>query len=262
MTTSIFSSAALALTVFASLSVSAPALASTITTGLTAYWSFDEGAGNIAGDSSGNNFDGTINGATWTSGISGSALYFDGVNDTVNYSGFGMTGETSFSVSAWVNRSLTNGNNCCGQIVGQRNNNAWSLRYDNRDNKPVEFIVTPSWQGDNGNQGASIAADEWHHITGVLDTNLLNLYVDGILEHSMSYAGSVGGGGAYGAIGGALDGYFHGVIDEVRIYDRALTAADVNAVMADATGTVPEPSVLALMGLGIFGLGLARRKMK
>jgi hypothetical protein len=52
------------------------------------YWKFDEGSGNIAYDSSLHNFDGTINGATWTTGYSGYALDFDGVNDDVDLNAY------------------------------------------------------------------------------------------------------------------------------------------------------------------------------
>ena len=51
--------------------------------GLVAEWHFDEGAGSVLADSSGNGNDGAIYGATWTEGVSGSALSFDGNGDYV-----------------------------------------------------------------------------------------------------------------------------------------------------------------------------------
>lgn len=82
--------------------------------GLVGYWGFNEGTGTTAVDSSSNGYNGTISGASWTTGIFGSALSFDGINDKIALSGFSMVGEDSFSVSAWVNAPGTNGAGCCG----------------------------------------------------------------------------------------------------------------------------------------------------
>ena len=70
---------------------------------VNAYWKLDEGSGDTAYDSSGNGYDGTIYGAIWTTGYSGYALDFDGVNDYVdfsdyaeNYLGFNSTDDIIF----------------------------------------------------------------------------------------------------------------------------------------------------------------------
>ena len=60
-----------------------PTAKADITDGLVAYWSFNEGSGTTLTDNSGNAHDGTIYGATWTSGIAGNGLEFDGVDDYV-----------------------------------------------------------------------------------------------------------------------------------------------------------------------------------
>ncbi|GAF82240.1 unnamed protein product, partial [marine sediment metagenome] len=71
---------------------------------LVAYWEFDEGSGNTVHDSSGHDYDGTIYGATWTTGHSGDALDYDGVNDYVDLDahsenlGFNKTDDLIFSV--------------------------------------------------------------------------------------------------------------------------------------------------------------------
>jgi hypothetical protein len=169
-----------------------------------------------------------------------------------------MVGEDSFSVSAWVNAPGTNGAGCCGSIVAQRGANSWALRYDNRDTNPIEFIATPSWQGDGGAFGTSLPSfNDWHHIVGVLNVNTIPLYVDGALMDTKSYSGTIGGSGLFAEIGGADDGYFKGTIDEVRIYNRALSSEDVQVVMANAT-SVPEPTTLAIFALGIMGLASLR----
>ena len=74
--------------------------------GLLAYWSFDEGEGNIAYDNSGHNYDGIIHGASWTTGYSNNALDFDGLDDYVNLDihskdlGFNKTDD--YKISVWM----------------------------------------------------------------------------------------------------------------------------------------------------------------
>src|SRR3990167_9799803 len=75
------------------------------TSGLVGYWTFDEGSGTTANDSSGNNNTGAlINGPTWTTGKIGGALSFDGVDDRVSTGAFSI-GSTNFSMSGWVKQS-------------------------------------------------------------------------------------------------------------------------------------------------------------
>ncbi|MCK4348903.1 MAG: right-handed parallel beta-helix repeat-containing protein, partial [Thermoplasmatales archaeon] len=73
--------------------------------GLVACWHFDEGSGSIAYDSSDNDNDGIIHGATWTTGVSGKALSFDGVNDYVEVSDDDSLDITdAISIEAWIYR--------------------------------------------------------------------------------------------------------------------------------------------------------------
>src|SRR3990167_6079208 len=72
------------------------------TSGLVGYWTFDEGSGATAADSSGNNNTGTlVNGPSWTTGKIGQALSFDGVDDLVTASGISNT-PSAFTLSAWI----------------------------------------------------------------------------------------------------------------------------------------------------------------
>ena len=74
-----------------------------IDSGLVGYWSFDEGNGTVAYDSSGSGNNGTIQGASWTEGVLGSALYFDGTDDYVEVAHDDRQdpGE-ELSLAAWV----------------------------------------------------------------------------------------------------------------------------------------------------------------
>ena len=69
--------------------------------GLIGYWAFDEGSGTTAADTSGDNYNGVVNGASWTAGKVNSALSFNGTTSSVVTPGISLG--NAFSVSAWVN---------------------------------------------------------------------------------------------------------------------------------------------------------------
>lgn len=77
-----------------------------------AHWHFDEGSGNTAYDSSGNNNNGMIHGANWTSGVSGYALSFDGIDDYVSFPNLPLSNPSYITVNIMVhNNGLGNASN-------------------------------------------------------------------------------------------------------------------------------------------------------
>ena len=77
------------------------------TSGLVAAYSFDEGSGSVLADASGNGHDGTISGATWTSGHDGGALSFNGTNASVDLGALGTFYQSGFTLEGWVQKSTT-----------------------------------------------------------------------------------------------------------------------------------------------------------
>jgi len=105
------------------------------------------------------------------------------------------------------------------------------LRYDGRNpGGEYEFIVCPNWQGDGG-FGApktEVKKDEWHYLTGIVEKNKnMYLYLDGVQVIEGPFSGPISSIGPETDIGHASDGGFVGAIDEVAIYDRALTENEV-----------------------------------
>ncbi|MHC4500820.1 MAG: LamG-like jellyroll fold domain-containing protein, partial [Planctomycetota bacterium] len=204
--------------------------------GLIAHWKFDEGSGTIAYDSAGSN-DGIVYGAVWTSGQIDGALSFDGVNDYVNCgTGPPITGTGNFAVSAWVKTDSA----AAGVILNQRRISSahGSYMLSVPATGYVRFAVYNSGYGFNFKSNVKVNDGLWHHIAAVR-TNSTDgeIYVDG------SLAGSGSGGvkslenvpvviGRWN--GGGL--YFNGIIDDVRIYDRALSPEEIQQLYGEVFG--------------------------
>ncbi len=218
--------------------------------GVVGYWPFDDGTiqNKNVKDVLGKN-DGELNGNPKSvAGKVGKALEFNGDNfvhipgdDSLNF-----VGAEAMTVAAWVNADndlpvkgvLAN---CCGTIVAQRDMNSWALRFDGRNGgAEMEFIATPGWQGDGGFGAAAFPAGQWNHLVGIIDKNKRFLYVNGKLEKEADYNGPMASNGSETEIGNASDGGFIGIIDEVVIYNRALSANEVKQLFA-AEGLPVQP---------------------
>jgi hypothetical protein len=205
--------------------------------GLVGYWPLDKDTidGKDVEDVWGDN-EGTINGdPKEVAGKVGEALDFGG-QDSVDIPGtdsLNFAGKDELTVAAWVNAGSDDPvigvvAGCCGTIVAQRDVNGWALRYDGRNPlNEMEFIVCPDWQGDGGFGAPRFEVGEWHHLTGVVNVNKLLLYLDGELVNETTFAGPISSGGSETEIGWANDGGFIGLIDEVLIYERALSEEEV-----------------------------------
>ncbi len=219
--------------------------------GVVSYWPFDEGtiAGNTVEDVLGDNAGELDGNPKQVDGKVGKALEFNGEN-FVHIPGTAtleFAGAEEMSVVAWVNadsdspvKGVVAG--CCGTIVAQRDINGWALRFDGRNaGQEMEFIVTPGWQGDGGFGAPTFKKGEWHHIVGVVNKKQMLLYVDGGVEKEMVYNGPMTTDGSETEIGRASDGGFVGIIDEVMIYNKALSADDVSQIF-EAEGLLVEPT--------------------
>lgn len=235
------------------------------------YWKFDEDLGIMAFDNSGYGNDGElINGPTWVTGISGTALRFDGVNDHVNISDSASLDITSnIRIEAWINPDI---NDELMNIVSKRGllgNYSYTLNmgvlphpdYPENGNPgthpgKIGFLWAPGGTPATEQYLVSntvIPTGTWTNITAVYDGSYVEMYIDGSLDNSTSYTGSLYAGNADLFIGHAADNSphcFDGVIDEVKIsrtfpyYEATIKAycyiegADVNVfITMDGTPT-------------------------
>jgi len=220
--------------------------------GLVGYWNFDEGQGEVASDSSGNghngslsNVDGTLhnmNNSNWVNGVYGTALDFDSSNnDYVSLPSINPT--DAITVEAWVKSSSNSGYSGVWQIVSKYN--AYILGTNSFGGKDMCFIIYDStWR--YGSCYTVPDPQNWHHFIGTYNklTQEKKLYVDGVLRSTTSPSGSINAdtGPVFVARRECCNDYFDGIIDEVRIYNRALSDAEVaehyKGVYSDNSGLV------------------------
>jgi len=194
--------------------------------GLVGSWSFDEGSGNTAYDSSGNGNDGELkNGVTWTDGKFGKALSFDGVDDYVEVPSNANLDSPSFSVVLWVKLDTASDGKVTGVIGKWASPNpaqSWRI-YKTAANK-LEFDA----YGEIANIDTyPLDMDRWYLIVATYDDNIktARIYQDGVLVREKNISPNTMKNTISGTlkIGGANTNYFHGIIDEVRIWNKALT---------------------------------------
>jgi PGF-CTERM protein/uncharacterized repeat protein (TIGR01451 family) len=203
--------------------------------GLVAEWHFDEGSGNVLKDSSGNGNDGTIDGATWVEGKFGQALSFDGVNDYVEVpdSPELSGGGKSLTVEAWVKPESVSAHVVIGKYrdISSKDwginilRNKLHFQYEFKGNNYDSFY---------GN--SNLNTNVWYHVAFVYSytDKTIILYLNGMNDGMRTLPtdlpdtdtpvqiGRVGG--SYGNVN-----LFKGLIDEIKIYNRALSAEEIKS---------------------------------
>ena len=206
-------------------------------TGLVASYAFDEGSGTQAGDSSGNSRTGTISGATWVTGRYGSGLSFDGVNDSVSLPALGTFYNSGFTLEAWVQKQ--------GPKVDVAAVGSWAGGSANGGpmvwvhHQVGRYHLTLTRTASNYlDSGQAPAVGQWQHLAATFDGTTARFYVNGVETANRAFTGNVGDSNVWriGAYGPTAGGFFDGIIDEVRIYNRAITPAEVQSDMTTGVG--------------------------
>jgi hypothetical protein len=161
------------------------------TSNLVAYWKFDEGAGTAAADSSGNNNNGTLtNGPLWTQGRIGSALYFDGADDTVIVpDSNSLDLSNAFTLSAWVNPSQT-----FTDFRAILVKNYTYYLYANAAGYCGNGTPLSGFEQSASNivcQSASLTPNTWTHLAATYNGSTLTLYRDGLPVAVANASGSL-----------------------------------------------------------------------
>ncbi|MHC4069009.1 MAG: LamG-like jellyroll fold domain-containing protein, partial [Planctomycetota bacterium] len=229
-----------------------------VVVGPVSLWRFDEGSGEIAYDSVGDNDGNLINGPVWTTGIIGEAIEFDGVDDYVSLSQNAIT-ETEFTLAVWANHYGQGGgsgniNTVFSQRDGDTGNNksAVVLKTEDGDVSPTARAIIRS---SNGSVQLLSAPKkdygEWHHYAMTVSLTDFVFYIDGVEvdRTTNNQAGDYITSIDYVDIGRSryettTSGLFNGAVDDARIYDRALSAEEVAQLWEEGLGGRafnPEP---------------------
>jgi len=203
---------------------------------LISYWKLDEAEGSIAYDSTGQ-CDGTLSGnPQWqlTNGKKDGALYFDGTDDYVSTPFVLNPAFGSFSVFAWVKGGAP------GQVILSQERGVNWLMVDLVDGTLKTDLREPGTTGRNATYPGPpltsptiFTGDDWHRIGFIRDGSNRILYVDGI-EVARDIAANLepASGGLYFGAGTNLESgsFFSGLIDDVRVYETALSAEEIAAL--------------------------------
>ncbi|HEY6892486.1 MAG TPA: LamG-like jellyroll fold domain-containing protein, partial [Solirubrobacter sp.] len=211
-----------------------------------AAYSFEETSGTTVTDATGRGHTGTITGATrTTTGKNGRALSFNGTSNYVSIpdaNDLDLT--TGMTLEAWVNP--TNNTGWRSALIKERSGDLSYALYAGGDTTPLATITTTGASGygeAGGPAGSAPPNNTWTHLAGTYDGTTLKLYRNGTLISSSTRVGSITVGTGPLKLGGnAIWGeWFAGQLDDVRVYNTALTAAQIQTDMNTAVGSTPPP---------------------
>lgn len=220
--------------------------------GLIAAYNFEEGSGDTVLDQSDNGNHGRICGAVRTAdGFSGSALSFDGVDDSVLVCDLGIEGNLPRTLALWFNAAVDeNSQHLWASVISvggdHSQGRAFCIDVRNEDGSCSEYayrrITGHYYQSSTCSDTtlSQIGINQWHHIALTHDGGGQALYLNGrmIGQSSLTELNTLAGTTKIGARPG-LDGYFNGRIDEVKVYNRGLSVAEIQALYESYLGPVP-----------------------
>ena len=190
---------------------------------LIGWWKLDETSGTVAHDASGRGKDGTLQGEpTWVPGRIDGALLFDGEDDYVEIGSVGISGTDRRTMAGWARASTTEIAEETGVFGflpdGSTDGTYYSVEVDDAGN----YVASAhGWAGIFGPVDT-----EWHHFAVTYEGDEGRWYFDGqLIDVSTGELGTID----QVRIGGNLDvaKYFAGLVDDVRIYNRALTETEI-----------------------------------
>ena len=216
--------------------------------GPVAYWSFDD-ASNPGRDDSGNGNDGIVYGAVSSEGVCDNALSFDGNGDYANFGNtIGNFGTADFSVVFWFRSDAERKETVMGKRVFCGEHGFFELNMSHPPAPPGHMLVEiyegyPSIHGSfYSNQ--RLDDNQWHLLAITRQGVQGKLYIDGFLDASRSAAKVINMSNSASFLMGngpcypVHSDFFSGELDEVRIYDRALSACEI----AELASEICEPA--------------------
>ncbi len=216
--------------------VSAYSQAVSSTPGIVSYWRLGEAAGSTACDSVGSNPGGYQPGTTLgaTGGLSGdpdTAVRFDGVNGSANVpAAASLNVGDRFTIEGWVKRERTG----VTETIASKQNNGWLLEFNDTD----QLTLRKSTVADVVSSTATVTDTSWHQVAATKDGASVHLYLDGQdVTGPVLSPQTMADNTQPLAIGDSISSsYLQGTIDELALYDLALTSNQIATHYTTATG--------------------------
>ena len=231
---------------------------SAATNGLVAAFSFDDGTGSTVNDASGSGNNGTAANTTWVTGHTGKALSFNGSSSRVTVpDAASLDLTTAMTLEAWVRRSGTITH--WRDLIFKGDDNYYLSASSDPNNRPVGGGIIGGTYGEAYGT-ATLANNTWTYLALTYDGAAVRLYVNGSQVRSTAKTGTIatstnpltlGSDPIYGQ-------YFSGQIDDVRVYNTALSAAQVQTDMNTPVGSTADtqaPSAPATLSATAFSSG-------
>jgi len=199
--------------------------------GPVAHWKFDDGAGTVALDSSGNGNDGILVGdPQWVAGVIGGALEFDGIDDYVdcgNPEVLDITGD--ITLMCWIKVAAFSKT---WETIIAKGDDSYRMSRGPGNGDSIHFGCNgPS--GGNLDANTIVTTDTWRHVALVYNGTDKIIYIDGVEDARVASSGNINSSGYNLFIGEnsqAVNRHLTGLIDDVRIYNQALSAADISKI--------------------------------
>jgi hypothetical protein len=197
-------------------------------TGLVGYWPMDEGTGSRANDMSGRGNKGTITNPSWVAGKFGKGLNFNGSSSYIT-AGSGSSLEVSDTVtlSAWVKSPDWHPTAVWRAIFDK---GSYGI-YVQPSSNVLRFQLVLTTTGIVTVDSNALNTNQWYHVVGTYDKNAgannLKIYINGVLHNSSTQSNSVVAGNVLN-MGLYSGNYFNGTMDDLRVYNRALTLSEIS----------------------------------
>lgn len=208
--------------------------------GLVAYWPFDTASGATIPDVLGAH-DAACAGTACPSSVPGhrgQGYLFDGVDDCVTVPDPGVFQLPQFTLSLWAQQSITQAGSQISKLVGPAAGqaNSWQIESGNGTGYPLDgasFTTAPN--GFLWSAPSTLKLGQWQHLAASFDGTSLVLYVDGAVAASaisgaLTYDAGAVSIGCDDNGGPAVDENYQGVLDEVQIYNRALSPGEIQVL--------------------------------
>lgn len=213
-------------------------IATRLDSGLVGYWHLDEGTSTIAYDASGYGNNGTLNNSpAWAFGSSckfGNCLYFDNsVQKYVSVADSASTdARTNLTLSAWVYPTGIGGTDSYSTIL-QSSGSGYYLSFHDATNALSCYWYGKSPAGYHTTSASTVPLNQWTHVACVWDSANVYQYINGVLSKTTATTGAGTGATSINIGAESLARKFQGYLDEIKMYNRTLSASEILAAYND-----------------------------